>query len=307
MSRRNKFRNTQNGQFWKTAWNNNATYNVYYNRLVDLAVTCIEYDNLPDTIDPRFLELVLLSDGMAVVFKDEEIDNLLALRTMVNGRLNVYDIPIRREAYASNNYRMQLDITNSVLIYNNYLHLPSNLELAMYAQKLANLDQTIDINVNAQKTPLLVTSTENERLSMKNVYMQYEGNMPVIFGSKQLNPDAIKVLKTDAPFVADKLFELKSNIWNEALTYLGIANISLNKKERLISDEVLRSQGGTIASRNSRLKARSEAMEEVNKMFGTNIEVHFNEDLDITLPDGGENVDISSNSNQKSERGESDE
>lgn len=307
MSRRNKFRNTQNGQFWKTAWNNNATFNVYYNRLVDLAVTCIEYDNLPDTIDPRFLELVLLSDGMAVVFKDEEIDNLLALRTMVNGRLNVYDIPIRREAYASNNYRMQLDITNSVLIYNNYLHLPSNLELAMYANKLANLDQTIDINVNAQKTPLLVTSTENERLSMKNVYMQYEGNMPVIFGSKQLNPDAIKVLKTDAPFVADKLFELKSNIWNEALTYLGIANISLNKKERLISDEVLRSQGGTIASRNSRLKARSEAMEEVNKMFGTNIEVHFNEDLDITLPDGGENVDISSNSNQKSERGESDE
>lgn len=307
MSRRNKFRNTQNGQFWKTAWNNNATFNVYYNRLVDLAVTCIEYDNLPDTIDPRFLELVLLSDGMAVVFKDEGIDNLLALRTMVNGRLNVYDIPIRREAYASNNYRMQLDITNSVLIYNNYLHLPSNLELAMYANKLANLDQTIDINVNAQKTPLLVTSTENERLSMKNVYMQYEGNMPVIFGSKQLNPDAIKVLKTDAPFVADKLFELKSNIWNEALTYLGIANISLNKKERLISDEVLRSQGGTIASRNSRLKARSEAMEEVNKMFGTNIEVHFNEDLDITLPDGGENVDLSSNSNQKSERGESDE
>lgn len=307
MSRRNKFRNTQNGQFWKTVWNNNATFNVYYNRLVDLAVTCIEYDNLPDTIDPRFLELVLLSDGMAVVFKDEGIDNLLALRTMVNGRLNVYDIPIRREAYASNNYRMQLDITNSVLIYNNYLHLPSNLELAMYAQKLANLDQTIDINVNAQKTPLLVTSTENERLSMKNVYMQYEGNMPVIFGSKQLNPDAIKVLKTDAPFVADKLFELKSNIWNEALTYLGIANISLNKKERLISDEVLRSQGGTIASRNSRLKARSEAMKEVNKMFGTNIEVHFNEDLDITLPDGGENVDISSNSNQKSERGESNE
>lgn len=307
MSRRNKFRNTQNGQFWKTAWNNNATFNVYYNRLVDLAVTCIEYDNLPETIDPRFLELVLLSDGMAVVFKDDTLDNLLALRTMVNGRLNVYDIPIRREAYASNNYRMQLDITNSVLIYNNYLHLPSNLELAMYANKLANLDQTIDINVNAQKTPLLVTSTENERLSMKNVYMQYEGNMPVIFGSKQLNPDAIKVLKTDAPFVADKLFELKSNIWNEALTYLGIANISLNKKERLISDEVLRSQGGTIASRNSRLKARSEAMEEVNKMFGTNIEVHFNEDLDITLPDGGENVNISSNSNQNPERGESDE
>lgn len=307
MSRRNKFRNTQNGQFWKSAWNNNSTFNVYYNRLVDLAITCIEYDNLPDTIDPRFLELVLLSDGMAVVFKDEGIDNLLALRTMVNGRLNVYDIPIRREAYASNNYRMQLDITNSVLIYNNYLHLPSNLELAMYAHKLANLDQTIDINVNAQKTPLLVTSTENERLSMKNVYMQYEGNMPVIFGSKQLNPDAIKVLKTDAPFVADKLFELKSNIWNEALTYLGIANISLNKKERLISDEVLRSQGGTIASRNSRLKARSEAMEEVNKMFGTNIEVHFNEDLDISLPDGGENVDLTRNSNQKSERGESDE
>lgn len=307
MARRNKIKNTQNGQFWKTAWNNNATFNVFYNRLVDLAVSCIEYENLPDTIDPRFLELVLLSDGMAVIFKDDIIDNLLALRTMVNGKLNVYDIPLQREAYASNGYRVRLNIDNSVLIYNNYLHLPSNLELAQYAQKLANLDQTIDININAQKTPLLITSAENERLSMKNLYMQYEGNMPVIFGSKQLNPDAIKVLNTQAPYVADKLYELKTNIWNEALTYLGIANISLNKKERLITDEVLRSQGGTIASRNSRLKARREAIEQVNEKFGTDIKVHFNEDLDNSIPDGGYNIDASGSGDEITERGDSNE
>lgn len=304
---RRKFKNTENGQFWQSAWNNNAKFNVYYNRLVDLAISCIEYDNLPDTIDPRFLELILLADGMAVVFKDDTLDNLLALRTMVNGRLNVYDIPLVREAYASNGYRMRLDIENSVLIYNNYLHLPSNLELAMYAQKLANLDTTIDINVNAQKTPLLITSAENERLSMKNLYMKYDGNIPVIFGSKQLNPDAIKVLKTDAPYNADKLYELKSNIWNEALTFLGISNITINKKERLISDEVMRSQGGTIASRNSRLKARSEAVDQINKKFGTNITVHFNEDLDISEPDGGYNISLPGSATSDKKEGESNE
>ena len=88
----------------------------------------------------------------------------------------------------------------------------------------------------------------------------------------------MQALKTDAPYVSDKLYQLKTQIWNEALTYLGISNLSIQKKERLITDEAIRSQGGTIASRYSRLEARRKACEEINDMFGLNVSVDYRHD-----------------------------
>lgn len=114
---------------------------------------------------------------------------------------------------------------------------------------------------------------------MKNLYMQYEGNYPFIFGDKNLNFNDLKVLKTDAPYVADKLYMLKTQIWNEALTYLGISNLNVQKKERLVSDEVTRNMGGTIANRYTRLNARRQACDQINKMFGLNIDCSFREDF----------------------------
>ena len=113
---------------------------------------------------------------------------------------------------------------------------------------------------------------------MKNLYKQYDGNEPFIFGSKGLDANGLKVLQTGAPYVADKLYELKSQIWNEALTYLGISNTNVTKKERMISDEVIRNMGGTIASRYSRLESRRQAVEQINKMFNLDIEVNYRAD-----------------------------
>ena len=108
--------------------------------------------------------------------------------------------------------------------------------------------------------------------------MQYQGNMPFIFADKSLNTNGLTVLKTDAPYVCDKLYTLKTQIWNEALTYLGISNINIQKKERLITDEVTRNQGGTIASRYSRLNARRDACKQINAMFGLDIWCDYRED-----------------------------
>ena len=109
--------------------------------------------------------------------------------------------------------------------------------------------------------------------------MKWEGNEPVIFGDNKLNPESLKVLNTGAPYVADKLYTLKTQIWNEALTYFGISNVNFQKKERLISDEVIRNQGGTIASRYSRLNTRRQACDEINRMFGLNMSVDFRDDF----------------------------
>lgn len=256
----------KNKQFWESATLNNATYKQYYQRLVELSTVMFEWKNVPDTIDVRFLELTLFSKGMAVFFKDEEL-GYLALPVATNGKWNVYNIPEERRAYASNGYNRQLDKTNSVIIFNNYAHTDSKLDVEMFSRRLYNMDRAIDININAQKTPVLIQCTEQQRLTMLNLYKQYDGNEPFIFGDSNLDLSGFKVLRTEAQFVADKIRQEKTQTWNEALTYLGISNTNITKKERLISDEVIRSQGGTIASRYSRLEMRRQACKEINSMY----------------------------------------
>ena len=264
----------RDGQFWESALRNKGSFIQYYNRLVELSVSMFEWKNVPETIDIRYLELTLFTRGAALFFKDDVIGEL-ALPFTTKGRYNVYNIPIGRRAYANNGYQADRDIDNSVIIYNNYLHTNSKLDVEIFANRLWDLDRTIDVNARAQKTPVLITCEEQERLSLENVYMQFDGNEPVIYAQKGLNPDSLKVLRTDAPYVADKLYTLKTQIWNEALTYLGIPNVNYEKRERLVTDEVLRSQGGVTASRCSRLEMRKQACEEINRMFGLNMTVDF--------------------------------
>ena len=258
---------------------NNLTYRQYLNRLTELAISMFEWKNLPDTVDARYLELHLFETGCMVYFKDEVIGDL-CLDCIANGRLDVYGNPLLRRAYSGyNNYQKLLKYNNSVIIWNNYLHSNSILDVEMFARRLYNIDRIIDINANAQKTPVLVLGNEKQRLTLLNLYKEYDGNAPFIFGDKNLDINALKALSTNAPYVCDKLYQLKTQIWNEALTYLGISNINIQKKERLITDEVTRNQGGTIASRYSRLETRRQAVEKINDMFGTNIEVNYREDF----------------------------
>ena len=258
---------------------NNFTYRQYLNRLTELAISMFEWKNLPKTVDARYLELHLFETGCMVYFKDEVIGDL-CLDCIVNGRLDVYGNPLLRRAYSGyNNYQKLLKYNNSVIIWNNYLHSNSIRDIEMFARRLYNIDRIIDINANAQKTPVLVLGDEKQRLTLLNLYKEYEGNAPFIFGDKNLDINALKALSTNAPYVCDKLYQLKTQIWNEALTYLGISNINIQKKERLITDEVTRNQGGTIASRYSRLETRRQAVEKINEMFGTNIEVNYREDF----------------------------
>ena len=266
--------------FYESSKRNNRTYIQFYNRLMELAISMFEWKNLPDTVDSRFLELALFGEGMAVFFKDEVL-GYLGLRTMIGGKLNVYQIPTTRRAFAANGYQRELNDNDSVIIFNNLIHTNSLLDVEQFAERLYNLDRAIDVNANAQKTPVLISCEESQRLTMKQLYMKYDGNQPFIFGDKNLSPNALKVIKTDAPFVADKLYQLKVQIWNEALTYLGISNINITKKERLITDEVTRNQGGTIASRYSRLEARRQACREINNMFGLNIWCDYREDFQV--------------------------
>ena len=294
--RRRKRNGELNGQFDESAFWNSYTYRKYYERLMDIGLSRYKWNNLPVGVDERFLETCLFEKGMAVFFYDDgltvgdESSGYLALPCMIGGKLNVYNIPTQRTAYASNGYQNKLTEKDSVIIWNNRLHTPSISDVEAFARRLYNLDRTIDVNVMGQKTPIAILCTENQRLTMKNLYMQYEGNVPFIFGDKDLDINGIKAISTGAPYVSDKLYALKQQYWNEALTYLGVANVTTTKKERLINAEVNSTMGGVYASRLSGLKARQQACEEINRMFGLNISVEFNAGIldDNILELGGE-------------------
>lgn len=302
--------------FDESLWRNNGTYRFYLDRLTELSISMFDWQNVPDSIDTRFLETTLFLNGSAVFFKDEDLreDNiegeddgtLLALPVAMNGNFDLYNIPTRRTAYATNGYNRNLTNKDSVIVYNNMIRTNSVQTCTVYARRLWNLDRAIDVNANAQKTPVLIRCNDSERLTLVNAYQKWEGNEPVIYGTKDFDPNSISVLRTDAPYVARDLYELKTQIWNEALTYLGISNMNFQKRERLVTDEVIRNQGGTIASRYSRLEARREACKKINKMFGTNIEVYFRDDtkeFDDTFDGGIEvNDDTSDNDAHRQEK-----
>lgn len=263
---------------------NNQSYLMYLWRLMDLAMSVFEWKNLPEGVDPRMLELWLLQNGFCVFFYDEDLkyathneapEGYAVLQCMIAGHWDMYNYPLDRRAYAVNGFNVELDETNSVLVFNDYLRIPMFPTLQLYAQRLAEIDRTIDINVMAQKTPKIIRCDEKQRLTFENLCMQVQGNVYYIMGDKNIDLKDIEVLDTSAPYVANELQVLKHQYWNEALTYLGVENVTTEKKERLVSSEVFSNMGDVEAQRFTRLNARKLACQQINDLFGLEVDCDF--------------------------------
>lgn len=291
--------------FFQSIFSNAWSYNIYYDKLKEITITLYKWVNLPPEIDERFLELSLFERGQVVFFKDDVV-GFAVMNLGGFSKFDIYRVPEKRQAYAANGARASLTKDDSVLIYNNVLRTSSEDETLYYAEKFAFYDQIINININAQKTPLFIRVGENERLTLKNLFMKYDGGEPVIFGDKNLSSTPLEVLKTDAPFVAKDIYDMKVKYWNEFLTFKGVSNVNINKKERLSVDEVNRQLGGSIAARGSGLLMRKQAAEAINKMFGLHIDVVFNEDYQLRVEDPEDEL-VNENGEDPDKGGEADE
>lgn len=267
---------------------NNQTYQMFYTRLCELATNMHEWKGLPPTIDARYLEVSLMSQGHALFFMDDVMKEYLALRCTIAPPFDVYMIGTTRHAFSANGYHNTLSEKDSVIIFNNYMRTGNLPDIEMYSLRLYEIQRAIDVNVKLQKHMKMITCSEDQRLVVENILKNYEGNVPVIVGAKNIDIKTYDALDISAPFVADKLQILKRQIWNEALTYLGIENSNTEKKERLVSTEVDTNLGGVEAQRFTRLNARREAAAKINAMFKLNISVDFREEKKPEAPEGGE-------------------
>lgn len=260
---------------------NDRTMIDYIDRLKMLAISLFSWkdlDKYAGTGASRFLELSLYEDGRGVFIKDETL-GYMALKVNPSDKLNVYQLPTKVMAW-SIGYNKQYDFDDVVYIMNNELQKPTREFMELFAYRLYETERTIDINLNAQKTPVLIEGDTKTILTLKNVYMQYSGNTPFIFGNKQFDiSNKLNVLKTDAPYIVDKLDIHKHQIFNDALTVLGIDNANTDKKERLITNEVESNEELIKYYLNCFYKTRKYACEQIKEKFNIDIDIELNKDI----------------------------
>lgn len=238
----------------------------YYDRLRSLALSVFEWGGLPESCSARYLEQSLFSYGNALFVNDPTL-GFLTVKCNPSGAFNIYDEAVSYRAYGIN-YSEEFDRKECVYIRNNYLEKPTDITVMLFASRLAEAERTIDVNIKAQKTPRLIRGTDKILNTLKNIWLDYDGNEPVIVIGKQVDMDSFKVEDLTAPFVADKVQTYKREIWNECMTFLGINNNPNDqKKERMIVDEINANNDLININAQSMLLTRQEAAKQINKMF----------------------------------------
>ena len=279
-------RSKENYEFKDALELNNATFNDYLNRFKRIALSMFEWVNLPSSMDARYLEKCLFYNGQAALLKDKTY-GFINTKAAANGYVNIYGLPTKincfsysyqsiRTLYTGLNEnltpaQMEYQKNNEcILVMNNEDRLPTAGSLELFAWRLYNADRTCDVNITAQKTPVLIVTDEKQRLTMMQMYNQYNGNQPFIFGDKNLLTDGIKLeaIRTESPYIVDKITDYKKEIWNEALTFLGINNIARDKKERLTENESSENNELVNLNLQAMLIPRIRACKQFNEKFG---------------------------------------
>ena len=253
---------------------NFKTYQMYLRQLLTLAENVFEFENMPTFIDTAYLNKNLLRSGSIAFFKDE-VMGLLALPYVNIGTLDVYGRPNKIKVMSQNTYTRILSRDEYVIMYDNNGRYPLFLDITQYAERIALDTRTIDINILQQRTPRFWKTSSDKERSIRDIINNVDGLENTILTYEDINIDDIQLILEPAPYVADKIDIQKEKIWNEFLRLIGIANMNFQKKERNIKDEVVASQGGTVASRYSRFEPRQKAIEEINEKFGTKIKVKY--------------------------------
>lgn len=266
---------------------NNMTFTDYYYRLMLLSRSVFRWKGLEKIgIDEKWIEKYLYFYGECVFFHHKTLGFMVA-QCADFGTLNHYDEPTLIKPilnnYAGEPVRELTNYEDCILIKNNDIMLPTAPTIELFSLRLTEIQRAIDININAQKTPLLIKCSDNQKQSLKQVYSQWNGFEPVIYGDKNLDTSGVEALKTDAPIVFDKLQIQKHSIWNECMTFLGVNNANMDKRERLVDDEVQANNEQIALSAEVMLKARELACKQINELFGLNISVEIRKPEELII------------------------
>lgn len=252
----------------------------------NIACSVFKWEGMPKDIPPLYPETWLFQNGMAVMIKLADDDYAILPVAYGSVKLNVYGLPMEWKAYAVGSSpqaqiirNMVLNEENSVLIWNDYERRPTYPFIEYLVRKMVNTDSTTDCNINAQKTPYIINTNNNNLLTAKVLAKNIQDGEEIVFKDEFSNV-GVEVLQTQAPFVADKLMDCYLEYHNRILSYLGIDNLPVEKQERMLTGETEANDQALYLAREARLRMRKEACEKMNKLWGLNIEVDYNDKFD---------------------------
>lgn len=261
---------------------NYYTYLMKLRQCRALAENVFCYENMPEMIDVAYMNAVLVNKGAIAFFKDE-VMGLIALPFSISGKLDVYGRPQRIIAYGKNGYNKPLNKGEFVIMYDNYGRYPLILDIYQYSERLAELERTKDINIRQQRTPRIWQTSDEKMRTLKDILNNVDAYADDVIAYDSFAIDEINGVLLPAPFVADKLQDEKEKLWNEFLRLIGVSNVSIQKKERNIKDEISASNGGTIASRFNRFEPRKKALEQIKEKFDIDIKVSYYDGLPTNM------------------------
>lgn len=227
-----------------------------------------KWNNLPKGISSRFFEYNLLEcDNICIALcKDGVMKDKLVCFSPSYIDLNIYNEPTRVNGRLNDG--TEINTTDFVMCYDRTGRITSKMIVDYYCNQLEEIDKTIASNLKLQRHPYIVTANEGQRLTYEIIMNQINEGVEVLRVKSDFDQSKIGVLNFNVPFVIDKLEEHKRMIRSDCLTALGINNVNVIKKERLVSGEANANNEDIFLSKCSRTREREEFCTRYKEMFG---------------------------------------
>lgn len=270
----------------------------YYYQYRNIAQNIYRWKNLPPNLESRHIEKALYSHGQCAFFDDENL-GLIALPSSNNNNYNVLGDPTSITVFGFG-FSKQISLDKAVRVINNDSLVATDYFIRYFCDKLATIEKTIEKNLNQQRNPYLVRTDKDSEFSVKAALKKVENDEPAIFVDKQL------AMGNDSGFLKEDIWKdfrsldynlLKKEYQKELYEYLGL-NSSNNQEGGQNYDQTNVNNSLIEMHLDTMYKCRKQAAEEINAMFGTNIEVEkviqtLEPSFDTTIQEreGGEDID----------------
>lgn len=261
---------------------NQLTFDDYFNRMCEIYMSRWTLINFPESIDKRYFNYVRMYNAGVCIFHDE-ILGLKALPFGIYGKPDMDDNPTHVEVTSVNGYHRLLAKDSFSIVWSNYMRTAPITTIQLFAQRMANTKRIADVNLENQKNPKLIPTNDINRLSYANIENQIGENLPAIHINDRIDRRAFEPIDMSSPYITDKLDIHANVVWNEFLTWCGIENSNMDKKERLVASEVMGNYGNVEMSRNNAMDPLLEGLNQANRRFGTNMSAEFNSEIPTML------------------------
>lgn len=277
MSRKAKQRQT-----WKR---NQHMLNYLISRMLNLASSSVKWEGLPDYVDTVLLENCLNRTGSAIIVYDDVLDKYLVGQNASVGMIDFYGYPTDRRIIGANGVNVNASVDNSVIIYNNSTRSADLWVFEIFAHQLADLLCAVNVNVNTQKTMPIIPTTQEQQLSVENAYSDLVSNIPyLLVDSNSFNVEQFSNALTfdnRKSFTSDLMLGVYRELWNQVLTYIGINNVNVEKRERTNVPEINSNLDEILVMRRNRLNAREFACRQMKEIFGLDVKVSYYSDKGV--------------------------